>query len=113
MHSHTRCTYHPYDYMLDLALIIGCAWGHEGLYVGRDVPFNPLRIKGALGMGGKKRKADLENDNDGAILEAMQELLEPRVPQLSPRDVPEYSFLGGGEGEKASDLGDDSDEASI
>ncbi|MCD9643683.1 hypothetical protein HAX54_031330 [Datura stramonium] len=39
-------------------------------------------------------------------------LLGPKVPQLFPRDTPEYSFLSNGKDEEASDPGDDNDEAS-
>ncbi|MCD9560079.1 hypothetical protein HAX54_018520 [Datura stramonium] len=56
------------------------ASGGEGLYAGHDAQSNPLRVKGAVGRGRKKRKVDSENNSDGlggngAGLEAMQELL--------------------------------------
>ncbi|MCD7471183.1 hypothetical protein HAX54_011498 [Datura stramonium] len=60
----------------------------RGCMLGFDVPFNPLRVKGAHGRGRKERKTDLENDSnglggDGAGLAVMQELLGgfPRLPQ--------------------------------
>ncbi|MCD7454009.1 hypothetical protein HAX54_023205 [Datura stramonium] len=41
-----------------------CASGGEGLMLGCDAPFNPLRVKGASEKGRKKMKADSEDDSD-------------------------------------------------
>ncbi|MCD7454282.1 hypothetical protein HAX54_024213 [Datura stramonium] len=85
--------------------------------LGFDAPFNQLRVKGASGRGRKKKKADSEDDSDGSdgddagssrptgLFQQMEAnfIAMPQVPQLSPRDVPEYSFLSGGEDKEASD----------
>ncbi|MCD9644881.1 hypothetical protein HAX54_033405 [Datura stramonium] len=110
--------------------------------LGFDAPLDTLRVKSAPGRGRKERKADSEDKSDGsgsdgagssmstqpfqqmeADLAAMQELLGVkkiyctlllglRVTPLSLGNVSEYSFLSGGEDEKASDLGDNNNEAS-
>ncbi|MCE3049865.1 hypothetical protein HAX54_045974, partial [Datura stramonium] len=69
----------------------------------------------ALSLGRCTSGGEDDNDDpggDGTGLAVMQELLGPMVPQLSPRDVLDYSFLDGGENEEASDPGNDSNEVS-
>ncbi|MCD9645654.1 hypothetical protein HAX54_034716 [Datura stramonium] len=96
--------------------------------LGCDAPFNPLRVKVATGRSRKKRKAGSEDDSDGpayqtlpmeADLMAMQELLGglPILPMEVHHLVqllwtPRAYKKGGGEDEKASNSGDDSNEAS-
>ncbi|MCD7463102.1 hypothetical protein HAX54_049966 [Datura stramonium] len=56
---------------------------------------------------------DFESTHQGMKKIYRTLLLSPRVPQLFPRDILEYSFISGGEDEEASDQGDDNDEAFI